>query len=317
MAAMASPVPDRRLERRGLATGALIGGFVAVFVVIGLILAAITRQWLVLVVFVVIGAVLAGLAWSASAGLGLRLTGAQPADERDHARLDNLTEGLSLAVGVPKPELFVVDDPGANAFACGRDERSAKLVVTTGLLDAVSRVELEGVVARELGRIKSGEIARQTLLVGVVGVPAAWSDYGLRYWWGPAGAAPPRSAGRSVLATLSLVGVPLAPLTAMVIRASAHPDDEGFADLDAVDLTRYPPGLGGALVAMAKAGTTVRTAGRATAHLWIADPMPVADPPAVGDADGDGDREGFAARRLAAMDTHTPLQHRIDTLAEL
>src|SRR6478752_5708438 len=113
MAAMATPVPDRRLQRRGLGPAVLIGGFVGLFVVLGLVLAAVSRQWLVLVVLVVIGGLLAVLAWMGSTRLSLRLTGAQPADERDHARLDNLTDGLSVAVGVAKPELYVVDVPGA------------------------------------------------------------------------------------------------------------------------------------------------------------------------------------------------------------
>jgi heat shock protein HtpX len=314
MAAMTTSVPDRRLDRRGLGPGALIGGFVAVFVVVGLLVAAVTRQPLAFAPPVVIGAALAAAAWFWSAPLSLRLTSAQPADEVDHARLDNLTDGLSAAVGVTKPELFVIDAPGANAFACGRDERSAALVVTTGLLIEASRVELEGVVARELSRIKSGEIPRQTLLVGLVGVPAAWSDYGLRYWWGPE--PPPRSAGRSVAAALSLVCVPLAPIVAAVIHASVKPDDEGFADLDGVEVTRYPPGLSAALGVMARVGTVVSTAGRSTSHLWVAEPMATFP---VGGDDTDGDRAtgGFAARRLAALDTHGPLDHRIDTLTEL
>jgi heat shock protein HtpX len=305
---MAEGVPDRRDGQGGGQPAVLVAGFVAVFVVAGAIVAALTRQVWVLVVLVLVGGLLAGGAWLWSSTLSLRLTGAQPADERDHARLDNLTDGLSVAVGVTKPDLYVIADDRANALTVGRDERSAALVVTTGLLEHVSRIELEGVVARELNRIKSGEVGRRTLLVGLVGVPAAMSDYGLRYWWGAAPAT--RSAGRSVLAALSLVCVPLAPLTAKVMHAAVGPNDEGYADLDGVDVTRYPPGLAGALASMAKVGTSVTNPGRATAHLWIAEPMaPPAEQPSH--------ESGFAARRLAALDIHTPLQHRIDMLTEL
>jgi heat shock protein HtpX len=308
---MAAGVPDHRGDRTGMPPAILVAGFVAVFVVIGVVLALLTRQVWVLVLVVLVSVVLALAAWLWSTALSLRLVGAKPADERDHARLDNLTDGLSVAVGVTKPDLYVVADPNANALTVGRDQRSAALVVTTGLLEHVSRIELEGVVARELNRIKSGEVGRRTLLVGLVGVPAAMSDYGLRYWWGPvkpAGAS--RSAGRGVIAALSLVCMPLAPLTAMVMHASVGPDDEGFADLDGVDVTRYPPGLAGALGTMSSVGTAVTNAGRATAHLWIAEPMPGPDR-------APSDEPGFAARRLAALDIHTPLQHRIDTLTEL
>jgi Zn-dependent protease with chaperone function len=91
------------------------------------------------------------------------------------------------------------------------------------------------------------------------------------------------------------------------------PDDEAFADLDGVEVTRFPPGLAGALDAMSRSGTTVGRAGRATGHLWIAEPLAQA----AGSTDADEPAHGFVAKRMAAMDTHGELQHRIDTLIEL
>ena len=296
-------MPEAR-TRHGRGYTALVGGFVGTFAVTGLVLALAARSVLPLLVFLVVGGAAALGAWLFSADLCLKLTAAAPADERVHARLDNLTDGLCGAVGVSKPTLYVIDDPSANAYACGRDERHASVVVTSGLLDRLNRVQLEGVLARELNRIKTGEIGRKTLLVGLIGVPAAMSDYGLRYFAGMTGGA--RSGGRSLAAGLSLVCVPLGPVAAAVLRAMIGHDDDGLADLEGVEVTRYPPGLFAALLAIAEAGTVVASAGRATAHLWVAAPL---SPPPAGDT--------FTAKRIAALDTHGSLTERIDTLGEL
>jgi heat shock protein HtpX len=160
-------------------------------------------------------------------------------------RYHNLVEGLCVSAGLPKPELYVIDDEAPNSFATGRDPHHAAIVVTTGLLQKLSRMELEGIVAHELTHIR----ANDTLVTGL-------------------GAA--------------LVGLPLAPAGALAERLLASlvgRSRERDADIGGVRLTRYPPGLAAALEKVRRDGTAPRPASRATAHLWIASPLDGDDGP--------------------------------------
>lgn len=118
--------------------------------------------------FVVALVIVSGAAWLATrqaTATVLRRIGGAEADPVRHARLHNLIEGLSAAAGVPKPELRVIDDPAPNALACGRSPRTAAVVVTQGLLDKLTRIELEGVLAHELSHIRSLDILPATMAV--------------------------------------------------------------------------------------------------------------------------------------------------------
>src|SRR5690554_7395362 len=108
---------------------------------------------------------------------------ARPADPQTYARLHNLVEGLCIASGVPKPRIYVIDDPSPNAFATGRNPKNAAVAFTTGLLEKMNRVELEGVVAHELSHIKNYDILVSTLAVTMVGVVALIADLGVRFMW--------------------------------------------------------------------------------------------------------------------------------------
>src|SRR5687767_15746727 len=108
---------------------------------------------------------------------------ARLADPVEHARLHNIVEGLCIAAGLPKPRVYVIDDPSPNAFATGRDPKHAAVAVTTGLLEKLNRVELEGVLAHELSHIKNYDILVSTLAVTMVGVIAIAADIGIRFMW--------------------------------------------------------------------------------------------------------------------------------------
>src|SRR5205807_4279398 len=111
---------------------------------------------------------------------------AKPADENEYRRYHNLVEGLCIAAGLPKPRLYVVDDPAPNAFATGRNPKHAAVAVTTGLLEKMNRVELEGVLAHELSHVKNYDVLVMTLAVTMVGIIALLSDFFLRimFWTG-------------------------------------------------------------------------------------------------------------------------------------
>lgn len=242
-----------------------------------------------LVVAALAFAAVPALAWWGSEPLARRLLGAQAADPAAHARLFNLVEGLCANAGVPQPELYVVADPGLNALTMGRSPRQATLVVTSGLLQQLSRIELEAVLAHELSHVKSDDIVTATLAVALFGVLN-----------GPARAA----AGGGTGAIAGYLLLPFSALAGIGLRFSVGPQREERADSCGVSLTRYPPALVSALEKLQGSGTTVRSASPATAHLWLGAAVP--SPPMT--------HLSWLSR---LFDTHPPLDERIEALREL
>jgi heat shock protein HtpX len=121
--------------------------------------------------------------WSSDA-VALRVSRAKAASEEEYARYHNVVEGLCIASGLPKPRLYVVDDPAPNAFATGRNPRHAAVAVTTGLLEKMNRIELEGVLAHELSHVAHRDVAVMTIasflgvLAGVMTRIAVFGGFG-------------------------------------------------------------------------------------------------------------------------------------------
>jgi heat shock protein HtpX len=181
---------------------------------------------------VVIALLIAGVTsfvsyWKSDA-VALRVSRAKPASEEEYPRYHNIVEGLCIASGLPKPRLYVVDDPAPNAFATGRNPRHAAVAVTTGLLEKLNRIELEGVLAHELSHIKNYDVLVSTLAVTMVGVVAIVADLGIRMMWWGMGRNTHRSFDRSrggdgggpgaILGILGLVLLVLAPFIAQIMR---------------------------------------------------------------------------------------------------
>ncbi len=140
--------------------------FVFFTMVLGVLLALLRAPWIIAVVPALLLAVgAAALMWDRADAVALVRVGAEPADAETYPRYHNLVEGLCFAAGLPKPSLYVVDDPALNACSVGRDPKHASIVVTTGLLEKLNRIELEGVLAHELSHITSHDIAISTLAV--------------------------------------------------------------------------------------------------------------------------------------------------------
>ena len=253
---------------------------------------------------VVVAAGLAFTSWYKSDEVALRLSRAVPADPHTYARLHNLVEGLCIASGLPKPRLYVVDDPAPNAFATGRNPEHAAIAVTTGLLEKMNRVELEGVLAHELSHVRNYDILVSTLAVTLVGVAALLSDVGIRAMWFGGRRRGNDQAGAAV-ALLALVFLVLAPVLARIMQLAVSRRRESLADVSAIEMTRYPPGLISALEKLEADQTVVRSASRATAHLWIEEPMPHRD---------DTPRR---SRWSHLFDTHPPISERIAALREM
>ncbi len=239
--------------------------------------------------------------------VALAVSRARPADPRRYKQLHNIVEGLAIASGIPKPRVYVMEDSAPNAFATGRDPQHAAVAVTTGLLEKLNRDELEGVMAHELAHIKNRDTLVMTIAVTLVGVIVLLADWLLRaLWWG--GGDDDHAGAGALLAIFGLVLLIFAPLIAQLMQFAISRQREFLADSDGVLLTRYPEGLIGALEKLRDDQTVVRTASRATAHLWIESPIP-RRAKEVRRHSGNG---GAWLNRL--FDTHPPLEQRIAAL---
>ena len=288
---------------------ALIAAFVVLLVAVGAAIGVLIGHGLIATIAALAfaGAMAAGSYWKADV-IALRISRAVPADPNEYRRLHNLVEGLCIASGLPKPSVYVVNDPAPNAFATGRNPKHAAIAVTTGLLEKMNRVELEGVLAHELSHIRNYDILVSTLTVTLVGSIAILSDLGIRMmWWN--GGRVRRSGDRedsgNPLAYLGFALLIFAPIIAKLMQAAVSRKRETLADVSACQMTRYPPGLISALEKLRDDTTVTHSSSTATAHLWIEQPL-------SGVAD-----KGRLARFHQMFDTHPPLQERIELLREL
>ena len=230
---------------------AFVGLVLAVGVALNLLIGG--GPYFMLFALVLAGGSAAFSYWKSDA-IALRVSRARPASVEEYGRLHNLVEGLCIAGGLPKPRLYIVDDPSPNAFATGRDPKHAAIAVTTGLLEKMNRVELEGVLAHELSHIKNYDILVSTLAVTMVGVIAIAADIGVRFLWFGMGRSRNNdndSGGGGITARSSPCSGSrcciLSPLIGRAMQAAVSRRRETLADVSGVELTRYPPGLISAL----------------------------------------------------------------------
>jgi heat shock protein HtpX len=241
--------------------------------------------------------------------VALRMAHAQPADPQEYARYHNLVEGLCIASGLPKPRLYVVEDDAPNAFSTGRNPKHAAVAVTTGLLERMNRVELEGVLAHELSHIRNYDVLVMTLAVTMVGIIALLSDFFLRimFWTGGRGGRDDNNGNNPLGIVFAVVGFVLlifAPIIATLMQFAVSRRREYLADASGVLLTRYPPGLISALEKLKDDHTSTHFASKATAHLWIEEPL-----------DKESNKGDTKWNHL--FDTHPPIDDRIHALEQL
>ena len=231
------------------------------------------------------------------------------AEERE---LDNVVTEMSIAAGLPKPRVYVIDDPAPNAFATGRDPAHASIGVTEGLLETLDREETQGVIAHEMSHIRNYDIRTMTLVAAMVGtllLIADWSARALRYGGhqGRSGRGRERRGGGGAampLALIAIVLVVLAPLLSRLLAMGVSRQREYLADATAVELTRNPAGLARALGRIRRSHSPLKHATQGTAHLFISDPL---------ERKLD-ERESFLAELFS---THPPLGKRIERLQRM
>ena len=254
-------------------TWALVLGFLIVVIAIGYVISWYYGNPFILYIAIIFAVGTNFYAYWQSDKLVLSLSHARPATREKFFDFYTVTENLAITAGLPKPKLYVIDDPAPNAFATGRDEKHAVVCATTGLLSMMSRPELEGIIGHELSHIKNRDILLMTIAVVLAGLIALLANFFLRmsFWGGGRGSS--NKQGNALLMILTVVAIVLAPVAAKLIQLAISRRREYLADASGALLTRYPEGLASALGKIGNYATPMKSANLATAHLFIGDPF--------------------------------------------
>jgi heat shock protein HtpX len=293
-----------RNKRRGVI---VISLFVLVWLGIGAVAGAafgggkgssILTGAVILGILAVLGAV---FSLTAGTGLVLAVSGAKPADPQQYAQLHNVVEEMAIAAGLPKPSVYVIEDPSPNAFATGVSPNKAAITATTGLLTIMNREELEGVISHEMSHIRNYDVRLiliVTTLIGMAGLLAslAWRSV---FFMRPRGG---RDGGQVVIlafavgALFSVIAFIVGPLIKFALSRSR----EELADVSGAELTRNPTGLIHALQKLEQNDKPFAQFNHATAAMCIDDPLQ--------------HHEGWTHR---LFDTHPPIDERIAVLQKI
>ncbi|MDZ7729510.1 MAG: M48 family metallopeptidase [Dehalococcoidia bacterium] len=221
------------------------------------------------------------ISYYASSSAVLRISGAKKVTKDDEWEYVRRVENLCIGAGLPLPQTWVLEDSAPNAFATGRDPDHAHVVVTRGLLDKLEPAELEGVLAHELSHIGNYDIRVMTIAVILVGLVALISDFairaaffgGMRRGGGGGGGRGRGGAGAILVIVIAIVAAILAPIIAQVIKMAISRKREYLADASGALLCRNPDALARALEKIAGDHEPLEAANKATAHMYIENPL--------------------------------------------
>ncbi len=232
----------------------------------------------------------------------LGISGAKQIQQADNKELFHLVENLCIAAGLPTPKIYIIEDTAPNAFATGRDKNHSAICFTTGILQKLNHQELEGVVAHELSHVNNRDTLLMSVVSILVGFIALLADWFLRITWFGGGSRDRDSKGNGLFLIIALVAAILAPLVATLIQLAISRRREYLADASGVYLTRNPEALADALQDISKDPEPLEAANRATAHLYIVNPL-----------------KGSAAVGWFAglFNTHPPIADRVKALKEM
>ena len=229
----------------------------------------------------------------------------------EQKQLVNVVEEMAIASGLPRPKIWIVPDSDLNAFATGRDALTASVAVTEGLINKLSRDELQAVVAHEMAHIRNLDVRLMTLLAGMVGAIALMSDGmgrmvrgGVRVRGGGMSSGGRRGSGRGgnslaiIILVLWLLTLVIAPIVSRLLAMAVSRKREYLADATGAQFTRNPMALATALEKLAGAAEATKAITRGAAHLCIVDPAPSAL----------STKEGFLADVLVS---HPPILQRV------
>ena len=278
-------------------------GFVLLIIAVGWVISYFAQSQIILIAAVILAVLINFFSYWYSHKIVLALSRAKPIAKRDNPELYRLVENLCITAGLPLPGIYIIQDSSPNAFATGRDAKHAVVAVTQGLLDKLSRPELEGVIAHELSHIGNKDILLSTIVVVLVGLVVIMTDFFLRMtlWSGISGRRSSKEGGRArMIMLLAAIALSiLAPLFAILLKLAISRKREFLADASGALLTRYPEGLARALEKISQDPKPLKASSNATAHLFIASPF-----------------RGKQARNwfTKLFSTHPPVEKRLEAL---
>ena len=222
------------------------------------------------IIATIIASITSILSYYFSDKIVIKANHAREATKDEYLELNEILEALCLGAGIPKPKLYVMDTDSPNAFATGRNPKNAVVCVTTGLLKKLDKYELEGVIAHELSHIKNYDILLSTVATVMVGGISIIADSISRGFF--------RSndddeKGNGIIMVIGLIFIVLAPLFSQLLQLALSRNREYLADSSAVSITRNKDGLISALKKISSDQTIVKTASKASASMYIADPF--------------------------------------------
>lgn len=237
----------------------------------------------------------------------LSISGARPAKREEFFDFYTVTENLAMSQQLPMPKLYVIDDTAMNAFATGRDPQHAVVCATTGLLTRLNRTEIEGVVAHELAHVKNYDIRLMSIVTVLVGLIALLADLMIRMSYFGGGRKRNDDRGNGQLQMIfMMVGFAMAllsPIIAQLIQLAISRRREFLADATGAAMTKYPEGLARALEKISQDREPLEAANKATAHLYIANPLK--------------NLHGGVGWFAGLFNTHPPVEERLKALRSL
>ena len=252
----------------------MIGLFLVFIIGLGWVFSYQFNSPIILVAAVIFSSLMSFTSYWYSDKIVLAMSRAKEIKKEDNPELYRLVENLCITAGLPLPKIYIIEELSPNAFATGRNPEHAVIAITRGLLNKLERSELEGVIAHELSHIGNRDILLQTVVVVLVGLVALLSNWFLRWTW-IGGRRRNNQSGQlgSIMLLIGIILAFLSPLFAALIQLAISRKREFLADADGALLTRYPEGLARALEKISQDPTPLKSANKATAHMYIASPF--------------------------------------------
>jgi heat shock protein HtpX len=259
-------------SRNVFRTWLLMGVFLTFVIIVGFLAAQYFGNSAILYVAVAFALIVKIWSYWFSASIAIRSVGAVPADPVQYKELHRVVENLAITAGLPKPAVYIINDPAPNAFATGRDKDHAVIAVTSGLLGMMDDNELQGVIAHELSHVGNRDILVMTVAVVLVGFISILANLFLRISFFGGGGNRDRNAG-PLIAIATILAMILAPIAAQLIQLAISRKREFLADASGALLTRYPEGLESALRKLGSYQAPMMNASTTTAHMFITNPF--------------------------------------------